>query len=143
METNDERKKLVFVVDDDPVIRDALKRYIDSLGFEAKAVTDGFDVLVLLEYLHPDLIITDIRMPKLDGLTLLQALSNKKETRDIPVIFMSAFNDDEFLEKAKNLGAKFFLLKPFPMDYLEDLISTIMPEEYTITLPPGETFTFS
>ena len=134
MEPANPKKKMVLVVDDDPIIRNSLKRYIDGLGFDAKAVTDGFDVLLLLEYLRPDLIITDIRMPKLDGITLLQALGNKKETRDIPVIFMSAYNNDEIMEQAKELGAKFFLIKPFSLKYLGELIFQFMPEEYQINL---------
>jgi len=134
MEKANEKKKMVLVVDDDPILRNSLKRYIDSLGFDTKAVTDGFDVLLLLEYLRPDLIITDIRMPKLDGLTLLQALNNKKETKDIPVIFMSAYSNDEIMEQAKNLGAKFFIFKPFQLKYLGELIYQFMPEEYQINL---------
>jgi CheY-like chemotaxis protein len=121
------KKKMVLVVDDDPILRNSLKRYIDSLGYDAKAVTDGFDVLLLLEYLKPDLIISDIRMPKLDGLTLLQALGNKAETREIPVIFMSALQDDQILDQARKLGATFFVLKPFPLNYLGDLIRRFMP----------------
>ena len=134
MEQTNRKKKLILVVDDDPMLRNSLKRYIDGLGFDAKAVTDGFDVLLLLEYLRPDLIITDIRMPKLDGFTLLQALSNRKETLDIPVIFMSAYSNDEIMEQAKESGAKFFLIKPFTLRYLGKLISQFLPGEYQITL---------
>jgi CheY-like chemotaxis protein len=123
-------KKLIFIVDDDPVMRQSLTRYISQLGYQARPVQDGFDVLVMLEYYHPDLIISDIRMPKLDGITLLQGLRNREQTRDIPVIFMSGCATDEILGRAKELGAKFFLFKPFPLSYLGELIAKILPEQY-------------
>jgi CheY-like chemotaxis protein len=124
--------KLIFVVDDDLILRNAIGRFLSSRGFEVKTMTDGFDVLLLCEYLQPDLIISDIRMPKLDGITLLQGLRNNKKTRGIPVIFMSAFNHEEIMEKAKELGAEFFLFKPFPLSYLEEVIENALVEEYTI-----------
>ncbi len=125
-------KKLIFVVDDDTILRNAIKRFLCSRGFEVKALEDGFDVLLLCEYLHPDLIISDIRMPKLDGITLLEGLRNREATRDIPVIFMSAFGNDEILDKARELGAEFFLLKPFQVSYLEEVIEHALTEEYII-----------
>jgi two-component system chemotaxis response regulator CheY len=124
------KNKMVFVVDDDPVMRDSLKRYLVKAGFEVKAVTDGFEVLLLLEYMIPDLIISDINMPKLDGITLLEGLKNRIKTRNIPVIFMSGQSNDEIVERAKELGARFFLFKPFPLDYLDGLIKKVLPEEY-------------
>jgi len=125
-------KKLVFVVDDDPVMRQSLTRYISQLGYDAKPVQDGFEVLVMLDYYKPDLIISDIRMPKLDGISLLEGMKNREKTRHIPVIFMSGCASDDILTQARELGAKFFLFKPFPLEYLGELIAKILPEEYLI-----------
>jgi len=129
-------RRLILIVDDDPVMRNSLARYLAKRGFDVKTVGDGFEVLLLLEYLHPDLIITDIRMPKLDGLTLLQGLKNREPTSKIPVIFMSGCSTDEILQKAKELGALFFLFKPFPLNYLDEVIEEILGqecEEYVIS----------
>ncbi len=129
------KKKMVFVVDDDPMMRDSLKRYLVKAGFDVKTETDGFEVLLLLEYMIPDLIISDIRMPKLDGITLLEGMKNRYKTKNIPVIFMSGQSNDEIIERAKELGARFFLFKPFPLDYLDGLIKKILPaesEEYAV-----------
>jgi CheY-like chemotaxis protein len=125
-------KKLVFVVDDDPLIRHTLHRFLSGLGLKVMAMDDGFDVLVMCQKFIPDLIVTDIRMPELDGLTLLEGLKNRDETRDIPVIFISAYCHDEAVQRAKGLGAKFLLEKPFSLDRLQDLVEEMFAEEYTI-----------
>jgi len=126
------QKKLIFVADDDLTIRNSISRFLSAKGFEVKPLSDGFEVLLLLEYLQPDLIISDIRMPKLDGITLLEGLKNKEKTRMVPVIFMSAYSNDDIINRAIFLGAKFFLFKPFPLDYLEELIIKILPLQYNV-----------
>lgn len=126
------KKKLIFVVDDDVILRNAISRYLDSRGYDVKSMEDGFNVLLLCEYLLPDLIISDIRMPKLDGITLLQGLRNRDETKKIPVIFMSAYGQEDIMNSARELGADFFLIKPFPMDYLDDLVRHVVVDGCTI-----------
>ncbi len=120
-------KKTVFVVDDDQTVRYSLERYLAKLGFEVKPLANGFEVLLLSLYMVPDLVISDIRMPKLDGLTLIQAFKNNSNTSKVPVIFMSAYPDDKVMDKAKKLGATYFLIKPFPFEYLDDLIYRALP----------------
>ena len=127
-------KKLIFVVDDDRVMRHSLQRYLMQMGFEVKAAVDGFDVLVMLEYFKPDLIIADIRMPKLDGISLLQGMRNREMTSHIPVVFMSGCSSDEILTQAIELGAKFFLFKPFPLNYLAELIDSILSPKQVVEL---------
>src|SRR4030042_6099850 len=105
-----EAKKMIFVVDAAQTIRYSLQRYLSKLGFEVKTLANGFEVLLLSMYMVPDLLISDIRMPKLDGVTLLKALKNNEGTKNVPVIFMSAYPRDELLEEAKILGAKYFLI---------------------------------
>jgi CheY-like chemotaxis protein len=133
-----EAKKMIFVVDDDQTIRYSLQRYLSKLGFEVKTLANGFEVLLLSMYLMPDLVISDIRMPKLDGVTLLKALKNNEATKGVPVIFMSAYPKDEILEEAKNLGAKYFLIKPFPLEYLDDLLHRAFPDMMAGAPAPAE-----
>jgi CheY-like chemotaxis protein len=130
-----ERKPLIFIVDDDASLRYSLVRYFAKYDVEVKALANGFDVLLMCLYMLPDLIISDIRMPKLDGVGLLQGLRNNPLTSDLPVIFMSAYPSDRIMEEAKRLGAKFFLIKPFPIDYLDDLLARALPAVFGPTLP--------
>lgn len=122
------KKPLIFVVDDDQCLRYSLERYFTRYDVEVKSLSNGFEVLLLCMFLIPDLIISDIRMPKLDGVTLLQSLKNNEATRHIPVIFMSAYPSDKIMESAKELGARYFLIKPFPLEYLDELIPRVMPD---------------
>jgi CheY-like chemotaxis protein len=126
--------KFIFVVDDDEVTRNALKDYLTRKGFEVKTVENGLDVLVFLKYHKPDLIISDIQMPKCDGITLLQGLKNKPETRDIPVIFMSGFDNKEVFKKAEELGAEHFLLKPFRLKEIHEIINGILEAEEDVVI---------
>ena len=117
---------LVFVVDDDPVMRSALTEYLSDKGFKVRAIADGVDALLALEREAPRLIVSDIRMEKCDGLTLLRGLQNRAETRSIPVIFISAFADDEMMNQARQLGASHFMTKPFPLASLHQQIVNIL-----------------
>jgi CheY-like chemotaxis protein len=126
--------KFIFVVDDDEVTRNALKDYLTRKGFEVKTVENGLDVLVFLRYHKPDLIISDVQMPKCDGITLLQGLKNRPETRDIPVIFISGFDNKEVFKKAEELGAEHFLLKPFRLNEIHEIINKILEAEEDIII---------
>ena len=120
-------KNLVVIVDDDKFIRYAMKRYFSRYEVEVQTLNNGFEVLLFCSYRVPDLIISDIRMPKLDGITLLKGLKNNLYTKDVPVIFMSAYPSDPIMEDAVKLGAKYFLVKPFPFEYLENVIRRALP----------------
>jgi CheY-like chemotaxis protein len=117
---------LLFVVDDDQIMRRTLKRYLESKDFSVMTIKDGYDALVKLDEITPALIISDIRMEKLDGLSLLAALKNRLETKSIPVIFMTAYADDKIIKQSQSLGASFFLTKPFPLPSLEELVNKIL-----------------
>ena len=123
---------LVIVADDDPTICHALKRYLNRMGFEVKTLSNGFEVLLTCLYCVPALIISDIRMPKLDGLFLLKALRNNQNTGQVPVIFVSAVKDERVLEKAMEMGAANFLIKPFRLEDLEKAVDSALCQEYYI-----------
>jgi len=129
--------KLILVVDDDEFIRYSMNRNLTAQGYRIKTMKDGFDVLQACLTLQPDLIISDIRMPRLDGVTLLQGLRNRPETRDIPVIFMSAFATDELMDEARKLGAEYFLIKPFPNDKLSTVINNVLSRRDSRKLTAG------
>ena len=121
-------KKLIYVVDDDHLILKVMDEFLTSEGFGAKVTDDGYGVLVLCEKNVPDLIISDVKMPKLDGLSLLRKLKKKESTKDVPVVFISGYADQEFLEQAKELGAIYYLFKPFTNDDLRKIIAQVFAD---------------
>src|SRR3990172_11915173 len=100
-----QEKGKVLIVEDEPSMRFALKKYLIKKGYGVESVENGFEALMVLNYLVPDVIIADIRMPKLNGITLCEALKNRPETKSIPFIFTTAYREEDVILKARELGA--------------------------------------
>jgi two-component system response regulator YesN len=123
----------VLIIDDEPIIRNGLKTIIDwnKYGFEIVGdAADGIEGLNKCQELKPDLIIADVRMPGMDGLEMIETL--QKKDIDCKFIILSAYSDFEYAQKAIELGAKFYILKPIEeselIDKLEKVYETIKNE---------------
>jgi CheY-like chemotaxis protein len=94
--------RAVLVVDDSMLIRHTVCRYLEGIGYDVEAATNGQEALDLLQEgdYHPDLIVTDIQMPKVTGSELITALKEKPATREIPIVVLAGKNTstDEPLE---------------------------------------------
>ena len=108
--------KKLLIVDDSPAIAEVIKDGLAKAGYQVFVAHNGFEALRDLEAFAPDLILTDINMPKLDGLKLCQAIQNRLETRNIPFIFFSSMYDEKTVKKGKEIGAKYFIAKPFTIE---------------------------
>lgn len=102
----------VLVADDNADLRNHLTRLL-SERFEVKAVADGEDALTAVTEFRPELIISDVVMPRLDGLSLLKRVRSNPETLGLPVILLSARNGEEWRLEALSQGADDYLVKPF------------------------------
>jgi two-component system KDP operon response regulator KdpE len=103
---------LILVVDDDPSIRQTLTREMSAAGYEAIAAADGVEGMARFEERHPDLVITDLAMPRLDGLGLLAAI---RRTDATPVLVLSVRGEEEDKVRALDLGADDYVTKPFSL----------------------------
>lgn len=119
--------KKILIVEDSPTMASVVRDKLSEIGYEVTVVHNGFEALRDLENIQPDLVITDINMPKLDGLKLCQGIKNRLETRDIPFILLSSQFDQRTLDTGKTLGARFFIAKPFQMDHLVGCVKKILP----------------
>ncbi len=119
------RKKRILAVDDDGLVRKSLEILLREAGYEPSVASSGQEALGYLVQRHFDLLITDIRMPGMDGLQVIQAVRDytREMKRDpIPEIVLTAYNDEHVRESAERLGVREFLLKPFKIDeFLEVL----------------------
>jgi DNA-binding response OmpR family regulator len=111
-----ERK--VLVVDDDPGMREVLESILVLENTLVYTAVDGKDAVQKTLALKPDLILLDINMPKLNGLTFCKAIRAGKETRNIPVIIITSLTAAGRLEECMEAGADDFLGKPFAMEEL-------------------------
>jgi FixJ family two-component response regulator len=109
-------KPIVAVVDDDPRIRESLESLIESAGFKAQVFPLAEDFLSGELLAEIDCLITDVRMPKMDGLELQRLVRLKRP--ELPVIFITAHHEDRIEQCAFAQGAAFFVRKPFDADEL-------------------------
>jgi two-component system OmpR family response regulator len=120
--------KRILVVDDDPYIVDLLSRQLKAKGFVVLPTTDPETAYTLAEKERPDLIISDIAMPALDGFTLLKGLKNNKVTSQIPLVLLTGSDKMADVEQGFTAGAQAYLLKPFDWETawpkLEPLLRT-------------------
>ena len=101
---------LILVVDDDPSIRTSLRQELDASGYTTVSASDGLEGVGTFQSLTPDLILTDLSMPRSDGFELISAIRAKGRT---PIIVLSVRGDDADKIRALDLGADDFVTKPF------------------------------
>ncbi|MGL4251726.1 MAG: nitrogen regulation protein NR(I) [Aeromonas sp.] len=110
----------VWIVDDDSAIRWVLERTLGSEGFSCESFADGEALLHALEGRSPDVILSDIRMPGIDGLSLLEQIHRRQA--DLPIIIMTAHSDLDSAVNAYQRGAFEYLPKPFDIDEAVTLV---------------------
>lgn len=108
----------ILIIEDDASVRSLLQKSLVGKGFKVHVAEDGLRGLTALEAVAPDLIIVDIMMPRLDGMTFVKAIKGNANTQKIPVIFLTAKNDPKSMIQGINLGARFYVTKPFQIDEL-------------------------
>ena len=109
----------ILIVDDFPVIRETLPKILGKFGFDAVAVSSGYEALEYLRVNSVDMVITDFSMPGMSGLDLLDAV--KAEYDDLPVLVMSG--DGSRCDKSRLVHAAAFLAKPFVIDEMLKIIN--------------------
>lgn len=109
--------KRILVVDDEAKMRRILELSLKSMGHEVEQASDGQEALAILETGSFDLVLTDLRMPRLDGIGLLRAL--RESDNDIPVIVMTAYGTIETAVAAMKVGAADYVIRPFEMETIE------------------------
>lgn len=103
----------ILIVDDVDTNRFVLKDIISDMGYTPLLAENGVQALKIIERLTPQLIISDIAMPQMDGLVLCETLKNDPKTRDIPLVFISAFDDTKDVVEGFKIGAADYIAKPF------------------------------
>jgi DNA-binding response OmpR family regulator len=116
--------KKILVIEDNSEVRENLEEILELYGYEVLSAEDGkVGVEMALEEL-PDLILCDVMMPKLDGFGVLNILSKRTQTADIPFIFLTAKTEKSDFRRGMNLGADDYITKPFYKDELLAVLET-------------------
>ncbi len=103
----------ILVVDDEEVIRKFLRIHLAKLGYEVKEAADGEQAIEQLGKDDFDLLICDIMMPKKDGWEVIKEAKSNPKMKDIPVIVLTAKIEDSDMFKGYDLGANYYMTKPF------------------------------
>ncbi len=121
--------KVILIVDDDPTLLEMYVERIKATGAVVIQAIDGEEALTQAKSNHPALIMLDIMMPKLNGLEVLGKLKADLDTWEIPVIILSALNDEEKKKAGFALGAKDYIVKSetLPADVIERIKKILVP----------------
>jgi CheY-like chemotaxis protein len=116
----------ILIAEDEKDIRDLVVFSLKYGGFEAIAASNGIEAVAKAEEEIPDLILMDVRMPKMSGYDACQTLKHNPATRDIPIVFLSAKGQESEIRKGLSAGAEEYILKPFAPDELVKRVRKIL-----------------
>ena len=122
----------ILLVEDDTPSAELITILLKGIGVrEVDRAADGLDAWTLLQHKSYDLLISDVRMTPVDGLTFLHSLRAEPQFASVRVLLITASRDPAVLRRAKALGADGFLLKPFTADSLQAALAWILPDRET------------
>ena len=117
--------KLILTVDDSASMRMLLKSSLTAQGFRVESANDGAHGLERMQEVQPDLLITDINMPTMDGFELIEAVRARTEFRGTPILVLSTEFSDEKKIRARQAGATGWITKPFDAEKLGTAIRRV------------------
>jgi two-component system alkaline phosphatase synthesis response regulator PhoP len=108
-----EAKRTVLVADDDPALRRLIETTLGSRDFDLLHAGDGEEALRIARQQHPELVLLDVNMPKLNGFEVCRQLKNQPDTAGIKVVMLTARGADVDRAKGRDAGADDYFIKPF------------------------------
>src|SRR5574339_1118256 len=123
---NEEAMAKILIAEDERDIRDLVAFTLRFAGHEVFAAANGEDAVELAPKVNPDLILMDVRMPRMTGYEACKVMKQNPELRDIPVVFLSAKGQEAEIQQGLDAGAEEYLLKPFAPDQLTSHVKTIL-----------------
>ena len=130
----------VLVVEDEEALSDLLSYNLEKEGFEVAICADGDDALIMVEEETPDLVLLDWMLPNVSGIEICRQMRARNETREIPIIMVTARGEEDDRVRGLDLGADDYLTKPFSMTELVARIKAIMRR--TNPMVAGDVATF-
>jgi len=118
--------KTILIVDDAASIRATVSIALKGAGYEVIEAVDGNDALAKLNGTRVNLVISDVNMPGMDGITLLKRLREGAATRFLPVIMLTTEGSDDKKSQGREAGAKAWIIKPFDPHKLLDAVSKLV-----------------
>ena len=121
-----EKNRNALVVEDDKIMSQMVAEILNDAGFEVTTATNGMIAFEKLKRRPFDFIVLDILLPEMDGFEIYSRLQASPDTKNIPVMIITAWADEQHIEKASQMGIRHFLAKPFTEDELLYEIASLL-----------------
>ncbi|RME88139.1 MAG: response regulator [Anaerolineae bacterium] len=116
----------ILIAEDERDIRDLVAFTLRFAGYQVVAAANGEEALELTRDEAPDLVLLDVRMPRMTGYDVCRAIKSDPQLKDIPVVFLSAKGQESEIRAGLDAGAEEYLLKPFAPDELTERVRQIL-----------------
>jgi len=116
----------ILAIDDSPTIRGLVSRALKKAGFDVFLAADGQDGVEALQASDPDLIITDVNMPRLDGFGVIEAIRASPSHSNVPILVLTTEHGSELKARARQVGATGWIVKPFDDVQLVSVIDRVL-----------------
>lgn len=116
----------ILIAEDERDIRDLVAFTLRFAGYEVFAAANGEEAVKMAPEVNPDLILMDVRMPRMTGYEACKVMKQNPDLKDIPVVFLSAKGQENEIQQGLDAGAEEYLLKPFAPDQLTSHIKAIL-----------------
>lgn len=116
----------ILIAEDERDIRDLVAFTLRFAGHEVFSASNGEEAVDMAPKVNPDLILMDVRMPRMTGYEACKAMKANPDLKDIPVVFLSAKGQENEIQQGLDAGAEDYLLKPFAPDKLTESVKTIL-----------------
>jgi len=127
LQNQDQFRHKILVVDDFDDTRLLLRTWLRKKGYRVVEAENGVEAIAKAQEAKPDLIIMDVEMPELDGLSATRQIRLLKGIGELPIVAVSAYGADQFREPALAAGCNEYMSTPFEPDELEKLIRSLLP----------------
>ena len=127
--TNQRHNQTILVADDEPEIVDLVRLLLEWEGYTVAQASNGEEAVAQAQAIAPDLILLDVRMPKMDGLEVLERLQSDPALAGIPVVMLSVVTAYPQVQTALERGAVAYLPKPFELREMARLVVTVLSED--------------
>jgi two-component system chemotaxis response regulator CheY len=119
------KAKIILTVDDSVTMRELLLSELTCLGYRVTQAEDGFNGLEMLSREPPDVIITDITMPRMDGISFIQNVRGDARFRATPILVLTTESHPDMKDRARRAGATGWIMKPFDPQKLAEAIRKV------------------
>ena len=134
------QQKLILLIEPEPVLAEVTAFRLELLGYYVVSVQSAEEALTKFDTAKPDVVITDLILPGLDGMGLIQRLSSDEETSNVPIIVLAVDADLDRVQSIYDVGARDFIVVPYHPEVLEEKVAKHVATPRGVKKPKSKSF---